>query len=535
MNIQKNIALATVFTLSFVVSSAHAAKFLVSFKEQGRAEAFKALAHSQASGLKVTGEVAEANLVIVEAGTQEMISSYVDAKDLNFIEKQIVFAAPRPQVIPTPLSGVPRMTLMSAELPVSQGLKMIKAPEAWTVTRGKGARVMVIDTGIDKNHPAFKGRIEKTLNFTEDKPTEDVMDTEGHGTHVAGIIAGQASQEAVGVAPEATLLIAKVCGAKGCTNDAVAKALGWAYREKVDAVNMSLGGGGSVVERFMINQLDGEQIPVIAAMGNNGKEATPLPAGYPSVEAVGAVDFTGKRAEFSNWSAALDVMAPGVGIRSSVPLGMGRLSVASFQTVDGTFKVLPSITFGGVPALALNQSAVFGEFGTVEDLAKVGVAGKILVVKRGNLPLLDKIKNAQTAGAAGLVICNNEGAMASGTLSEDPNEIKIPVIMVERTAGEALIADLAKSSTLIVKVEVQSADYAEYSGTSMASPYVAGVATLMRSMVPGLTAWKLRQIMEGTATPIKTDIPNQTGKGLVNAKAAVDGAWEVRKKYKKAK
>ncbi|WP_413558338.1 S8 family serine peptidase [Bdellovibrio sp. HCB209] len=535
MNYQKYFTLIAVLTLSLGATSANAAKFLISFKDAARAEAFKSLIQTNASGISLQEELAEVQILIVEAQNQEQILKYADAKDLNFIEQQKMFAAPRVQIVPTPASGFKRMSLMTAQVPPSQGLKMIKAPEVWPMSRGKGARVMVIDSGIDKNHPAFAGRIEQVRNFTGEGSETEAKDDGGHGTHVAGIIAGDAAIEAVGVAPEASLLIAKVCGAKGCSNDAVAKALGWALREDVDVVNMSLGGAGSVVERFMINQLDGAQVPVVAAMGNNGMEATPLPAGYPAVSAVGAVDMDGKRAAFSNWSAALDLMAPGVGIRSSVPLGMGREALSSFQTESGTFQSLPAVTFTGVPTTALKQSAVFAEFGSVEDLAKAAVAGKILVVKRGNLPLLDKIKNAQNAGAAAIIIANNDSALVSGSLSEDPNEIKIPVIMVEKTAGESLIANLIKAPALVVRLEIQASDYAEFSGTSMASPYVAGVVALMKSVVPGITSWKIRQIMDGTATPIKSELPNQTGKGLVNAKAAVDGAYEVRKKYKKIK
>lgn len=532
MKLQNMISLIAVGAFSLVASSASAAKFFVSFKDQSQAQVFKGLIQNQ-QGLHLDADLTEMKVLIVEAQNQEQILRFADVKDLNFIEKQTVYAAPRAQILPTVTSNLPRMTLFSAELPLSQGLKMINVPQAWGMTKGAGARIMVIDSGIDKNHPAFAGRIEKMKNFTGEGDENDAKDDGGHGTHVAGIIAAQATEEAVGVAPEAKLLIAKVCGVKGCNGDAIAKALGWALREKVDVVNMSLGGGGSVVERFMINQLDGEQIPVVAAMGNNGMEATPLPAGYISVTAVGAVGMDGKRAAFSNWSPALDLMAPGVGIRSSVPVGMGRVSVASFKTVAGDVRALPSVTFMNVPTVSLNETAVFAEFGTVEDLAKMSVAGKIVVVKRGNLPLLDKIKNAHTAGAAALIIANNDGALVSGSLSEDPNDTKVPVIMVEKAAGEELIKNLTQASSLNVKLEIQASNYAEFSGTSMASPYVAGVVTLMRAVVPGITSWKIRQIMDGSATPIKTDVPNQTGRGLVNAKASVDGAYAVRKKYKK--
>lgn len=533
MNILRYTSTAIVLA-SLLTSSAYAAKFMVSFKESAPAEQFKTTIQNQKSlNIKLQDDLSAVKMLIVQADTKDQILDLVDKNDINFIEIQKSFAGPKVEIIPTPSSGIVRMSVMNSQLAVSQGLKLIQVPAAWPISRGAGARVLIIDSGIDQNHPAFKGRIEKVKNFTDEGGELDVIDTDGHGTHVAGIVAAQATDEAVGVAPEARLLVAKVCGLKGCKSDAIARALYWALQEEVDVVNISLGGGGSVTERYMINQLDGKQMPVVAAIGNNGVEMTPMPAGYSAVTAVGAVEMNGQRAAFSNWSKALDVMAPGVGIRSAVPLGMGRAALAGFEAADGTFKNLPAVTFMGIPTLSLYESAVFAEFGTTDDLAKVAVKGKVLVVNRGNLPLIEKIKNAHTAGAAALIICNNDSALISGTLSKDPNDLQLPVMMVEKVAGEALVTELKNSPALKVQFDIQTADYAEFSGTSMASPYVTGVVTLMKSVVPGITSFKVRDILDKTSTPMKTEIPNQTGKGLVNAKAAVDAAYAVRKKYRK--
>ena len=531
MNILK-LSSALVTSVFLMSSSAQAAKFMISFKDSARAQEFKNLIQTQKSlNIHFQEDLPLVKILIVDARDKNQILNHVSAHDINFIDKQTSFAAPRVEIVPTPSSGLVRMSPMNSQLPISQGLKMIQAPQVWPMSRGAGVRVLIIDSGIDQTHPAFQGRIEKVKNFTGEGTELEVQDDEGHGTHVAGIVAAQASEEAVGVAPEAHLLIAKVCGLKGCQSDAIARALNWALEQQVDVVNMSLGGAGSVIERFMINELDGKQIPVVAAVGNNGMEASPLPSGYLSVTAVGAVEMNGKRAAFSNWSAALDLMAPGVGIRSAVPLGSGRIATAGFQTADGTAKNLPAVTFKGVQVTSLNGSAVFADFGTVDDIAKVSVAGKVLVVKRGNLPLIDKIKNGQVAGAVGIVVCNNDGALVSGSVSEDPSEVKVPVIMVEKTAGEELIASLVQSSAVSVQLDIHSADYAELTGTSMSSPYVAGVVALMKSVAPGITSFKVRQILDATATPMVTELPNQAGKGLVNAKAAVDGAYAVRGKY----
>ena len=121
------------------------------------------------------------------------------------------------------------------------GLDRIDTPKAWEETRGEGARVLVLDSGIDKDHPEFAGRFEKGRSFifgTFNSLPYPYFDETGHGTHVSGTALGQF----VGVAPGARLLMGKVCNPSSCPSSAIVAGINWGIEEKVDVINMSLGG-----------------------------------------------------------------------------------------------------------------------------------------------------------------------------------------------------------------------------------------------------------------------------------------------------
>lgn len=107
------------------------------------------------------------------------------------------------------------------------GLQLMNVPEAWKLgVKGKGVRVGIIDSGIDENHPELQGKVLLSKDFTKDGHTHD---RNGHGTHVAGTIAGgNKSGPHIGVAPDAKLIIAKVFNDKGSTDMAtLLAAMGW--------------------------------------------------------------------------------------------------------------------------------------------------------------------------------------------------------------------------------------------------------------------------------------------------------------------
>ena len=129
-------------------------------------------------------------------------------------------------------------------------IKLKRLKSGINAERGKGVVVAILDTGIDTTHPDLKDRIIDGRNFTFEGRFNDITDRNGHGTHVAGTIAGSEDGEGVvGVAPEADLLICKVLDRNGSGSyRSITQAIRWATKwrgpngERVRIINMSLGG-----------------------------------------------------------------------------------------------------------------------------------------------------------------------------------------------------------------------------------------------------------------------------------------------------
>jgi serine protease AprX len=216
------------------------------------------------------------------------------------------------------------------------GMAGLMAPD------GSGIDVAIIDSGVVQvGSLAQPGRVVYGPDYSSERGDRDLrnLDTFGHGTHLAGVIAGRDPITGfAGVAPGARLVSLKIAGADGETSLArVLAALNW-VRENHDApgynirvVNLSLGVSGndyrSDVLAYAVEQLWNEGIVVVAAAGNNGGDARSLdmPADDPFVIAAGASDTKGtanpgddRVADFSSrsWRRAPDVVAPGTQIVS---------------------------------------------------------------------------------------------------------------------------------------------------------------------------------------------------------------------------
>ncbi|MFO0597393.1 MAG: S8 family peptidase [Myxococcaceae bacterium] len=200
-------------------------------------------------------------------------------------------------------------------------LKMIRMPEAWEVTRGKGVIVAVLDTGIAwENHDDFRvvpdledSKFVEGWDFVNDD--QHANDDHGHGTHVAGTIA-QATDNGEGVAGvafEATLMPVKVLDHFGSGNTAdIADAIRWAADHGAKVINMSLGGGGrSAVMENAVMYARKKGVVVVCAAGNGGRGVVEYPAAYPGSFAVASVGPQGKKAPYSSWGKELDIAAPG--------------------------------------------------------------------------------------------------------------------------------------------------------------------------------------------------------------------------------
>ena len=191
--------------------------------------------------------------------------------------------------------------------------RAINVEQAWDETKGEGVTVAVIDTGVSKVPDLKLTKFVKGYDFVNDK--EDASDDNGHGTHVAGTIAQSTNNGygVAGIAYEASIMPLKVLsGSGGGTIADIAEAIKFAADNDADIINMSLGGGGaSNMLEEAIKYAHSKGVTIIAAAGNEGRNAASYPARYPDVISVAATDAAGGKASYSNFGAGVDIAAPG--------------------------------------------------------------------------------------------------------------------------------------------------------------------------------------------------------------------------------
>lgn len=199
-------------------------------------------------------------------------------------------------------------------------LPMLNMENSWDITDGsEDVIVAVVDTGVDLQHPDFRGKLVEGYNvLTGDNQADD---DNGHGTHVAGIIAAKTNNNAgiAGISWNSKIMPVKGIGADG-TGSAfdIATGIKWAADNGASVINLSVGNySPSQVLQDAVSYAYERDVVLVAASGNDNTEQPSYPAAYPEVLAVGAVDYRGERAEFSNFGDYVDVVAPGVDIPST--------------------------------------------------------------------------------------------------------------------------------------------------------------------------------------------------------------------------
>ncbi len=203
---------------------------------------------------------------------------------------------------------------------------------------GSGIKVGILDTGIDYSHEDLN--VSGGTTFVSG--TTDYMDDNGHGTHLAGIVASlNNSVGVIGVAPQVNLYAVKVLDRYGNGNYSnLIAGIDWAISNNLNIINMSLGGNNSSnALKAAVDRAFNAGILLIASAGNNGfnkKGNICYPAAYDSVIAVGAVDGQNNRASFSSVGRQLDLVAPGVDILSTIPGDYGYNSGTSMATAHVT-------------------------------------------------------------------------------------------------------------------------------------------------------------------------------------------------------
>ncbi|KAG0232810.1 hypothetical protein BGW42_007893 [Actinomortierella wolfii] len=440
--------------------------------------------------------------------------------------------------------------------------------------KGKGVKVGVIDSGIDYKHPALGGcfgkgcRVRYGWDFVGDdyqagstpKPDGDPMDCGGHGTHVAGIIGANNDKKAggpiqfTGVAPEVTFGAYRVFGCTGSTsNDIVLNAMEMAFNQGMDIINMSLGAGSSYKYNptaVLGDQLVQRGLIMVTSGGNDGSQ--------------------------------------GVWMVGNTGLGDGATSTAS---VDNVQTLLWTFTYGGktypysassgwgdkyleVPAGA-TLVPIFEKDGSLSDgcdadlYKNYDVKGKVVLVLGDTSRCLSgaRATNAQKAGAAGGFIQTTPlGISAIGGIAG------FPMGSLEFRGGEGLIAEwrknpkatfkFAKKQSIVpieggggpsgfsslgfdgelrLKPDISApggniystvpraqGSYGVKSGTSMASPYVAGANALWISAKKSKPSGpELRRIFKNTADQLRlpgresfASVAKQ-GAGMINVLNAI--------------
>ena len=389
-----------------------------------------------------------------------------------------------PSAPPTPES------VAAASTGTTYGVEMVRAPEVWETfdTRGGGATVAVLDTGIDPDHPDLSvsgwAEFDTDGNLVSDD-VSDASDGDGHGTHVAGTVAGgNASGTAIGVAPNASIHGIKVFDDDGtnATFTRVIAGMEHATQDsEVDVLQMSLGADGhfpAFIEPVRNARSAGKI--VVASSGNRVSEPSSTPGNVYDSLAVGAVDSNRDVPSFSGgetidtsstWGSDApagwpdeyvvpDVSAPGVNVYSAEPGGR-------YTRKDGTSMAAPHVS--GVAALMLSaasRSVSDDElYDTLRDTANhptnatdpddrygTGIvdgyaAVSTLTENRSNLSVTAFDAPAETAPRATLettATINNAGsAPGTGTVEYRFNDTVADTATVSLDAGESATVDFS--------------------------------------------------------------------------------------------
>lgn len=251
---------------------------------------------------------------------------------------------------------------LNDELTDNWGITHINADQAWSINKGAGIHVSIVDTGIDMDHPDLVANISGGVNFVSGKGKDKTPDPyawndgHGHGTHCAGIVAADDNGTGViGVAPDASLYGVKVLDdrGRGKASDFIA-GLEWSVdgpdgihgnEDDAEIISISLR-MYDTIEHSVTAACDAAYaagLLLISSAGNTSGGSVTPPAGHPSVMAVSAIDASNTIAWFSADGPEVELTAPGVGIYSTYRNG-------GYTDMDGTSMSCPHVA--GAAALA---------------------------------------------------------------------------------------------------------------------------------------------------------------------------------------
>jgi subtilisin family serine protease len=404
---------------------------------------------------------------------------------------------------------------------------------------GRGVRVAIMDTGIDYNHPDLGGcfgpgcRVEKGFDLVGDAfnaddetpiiaPDPDPDDCAGHGTHVAGIVGARGG--ITGVAPEVKFHAYRVFGCEGTTtSDIMLEAMEMVLHDRADVLNMSIGAAlqwPQYPTAQASNRLVKRGIVVVASIGNEASLGL-YGAAAPGVgkDVIGVASFDNTAANLVAFTISPDNKAIGYNNSDSPP-----------PPTSGSF---PLARTGTATATA----------DACNPLAAGSLTGTVALVRRGTCSFYQKSINAQNAGAAGVIIYNNAAGFLNPTVAGTP-AVTIPVVAITAANGVLIDGRLAGGSVTMTwtnqvasepnptanlissfsswglppdlsfkpdigapggsirsTLPLEQGGYGNLSGTSMASPHIAGAVALLLQARPHMRPDEVQARLQNLARP----------------------------------
>jgi minor extracellular serine protease Vpr len=468
---------------------------------------------------------------------------------------------------------------------LNHALPLHKVPDAWNLlplgqnSAGAGIKIGMIDTGIDITNaafsdslPAFDGfpkfttgdkqftnaKVIVAKNYTQllpDGGDPDANDRDGHGTGTALAAAGGSALSpygpVMGVATKAYLGNYKVLDANGATSDVIAKAIDDAVADGMDVLNLSLGGYVTSYADFdsrepsvaAIERATKAGVIVVVAAGNDGPDAGTV-SDYANV-----ADTIAMGAIHNDRTLGYGITADGVSVPYQAAAGNGP---DPGQVISGTLLDVTTVDATGQACSHLPS-----------------VAGKVVLVQRGNCNFSVKVNNVAAAGGLAIIVYNN----TSGLLRMDVGSATLPAMGIAQTDGQDLKVRVAQNPGMQVALDFTGAtafpapanlsdfssrgpsvgraikpdllavgeeivtgaqytysDGESYSpsgfidtaGTSFSSPLGAGAAAVLKAARPGLTVAQYRSLLINGGTPSNATV-SQGGAGVMNVAAAVSG------------
>lgn len=476
----------------------------------------------------------------------------------------------------------------------SSSLPFIKAASAWTATSGNagdGIRIAVIDTGTDYLHANFGGpgtaaayqannrniiepgtfptaKVVGGVDFAGDAytganipiPDPDPIDCNGHGSHVSGTATGlgvnadgttylgpydgttpfSSFSIGPGVAPRAQLYALKVFGCTGSTG-LTTQAINWAVdpngdgdpADHVDVINMSLGsnfGTSTDASATASSNASLAGVIVVTSAGNAGDTHYIVGSPSTSSRAISVANIV----DFGLQQSTLTVNSP-----PAIAGNKGALAATFNPLIDTPTEITGSVKLANDGSTDLFPGAAPGSVGTTTDACQTFApgffTGQIALVDRGGgCSFVFKVKNAQDAGATGVIVANN----VAGTISMGGSDPTITILSQSITLADGnaikgqlgggvnatlrfthlgdtvsgstsrgtrrndtgLKPDIAAPGTSIISTGVGTGNLsATISGTSMASPHVAGAMALLRQLHPTWSVAELKALVMNTA------------------------------------